>query len=573
MRKFLLGILCGFLLAALTVAVLGLVLVRLGDQRPAVPDEAVLQLRLEGEIGEAARAEIPFPFGDGLARPTVHEVWTALKFAAQDNRIKAVVLRPRGVAAGWAKLAELRGVIAEFRRSGKPVLAWLTNPGAREYYLSTAADKIYLVEEDRLDLKGIRAELTYFKGTLDRLGIQMEVEHMGRYKDAGDIYSRTGSTPETREVVNAILDGVYADLVSAIAQGRKKTPEEVRRLLDDGPFLAPQALRAGLVDGLLYEDQFQAELKQRTGKDHRAISLRHYAREALEAQRGPQLALVTGEGPILRGGMEGLGDEQLILSENFAKVLRRVGDDPAIQGAILRIDSPGGDAIASDDILREVKLLRQKKPVVISMSDVAASGGYYIAASGDPIVAYPTTITGSIGVVYGKPNLKGLYDKLGVNKEIITRGRYAAVDTLYGPMTEAARAKLREGLKQTYDVFLKRVAEARGTSPEAIEPLAQGRAWLGSEAHARQLVDHLGGLDKAVELLKQKAKIAAGESVRLIAYPPRPNFLLKYLARTPEAAAEARLRRQLREYGLELPPSALCRGGVWRLMPFQLDIR
>ncbi len=577
MRKFLLGILCGVLLAGVLVVVLSLALVRLGDRPPAVPANAVLNLKLEGVIGETATAEIPFPFGDGVAPPTMHEVWTALRAAAKDDRIKMIALRPRGVGLGWGKLQELHSALREFRKSGKPVLAWLANPGAREYYLATAADKIYFVEEDRLDLKGVRAELTYYKGTLDKLGVTFEVEHMGKYKDAGDVYSRTSSTPETREVINSILDGVYNDLIAKVAEGRKMDPAAVRKLIDDGPFLAPQALKSGLIDGLIYEDQFKAEVEKRNGGSSPTVSLRTYAREAISNQSGPKIALVTGEGSILRGGTDSFGADQLILSENFSKVLRDVAADAAIKGVIVRVDSPGGDAIASDDILREMKLLRQKKPVVISMSDVAASGGYYIAATGDPIVAYPNTITGSIGVVYGKPNLKGLYDKIGVTKEIMTRGRYADVDSSYGPMTDAARAKLREGLQLTYDVFLRRVADARGTKPEAIEPLAQGRAWLGSQAHANKLVDHLGGFEKSVSLIKEKAKIATSAEIQLIAYPPRQSFLEKYLMRTPEATANTlvhqRVRALLAERDLTLPPASLLRGGVLRLMPYTLEIK
>jgi protease-4 len=573
MRKFLLGILCGLILAVLTVAVLAFSAIRVADRGPSIASSSVLMLNLEGEVAEAAPAEVPFPFPGGSSAITTHEVWLALRQAATDPRITAIGLTPRAVGAGWGKLSEIRSGLIEFRKSGKPVIAWLRNPGAREYYLATAADKIYLVEEDLLNVKGLRAELAFYKSTLDKIGVQVEVEHAGRYKDAGDIFSRTSSTPETREVVGSILDGVHNTIIQAIADGRKKTPEQVRALIDEGPWLATKAAKAGLVDGLLYEDQFLDELKKVSRQETLVKTpLRAYVKEAAAGQRGAKIAWIVGEGNILRGSSDGFDDGGMMLSENFNKLLRAVANDPSIRAAIVRVDSPGGDAIASDDMLREMKLLRQKKPVVISMSDVAASGGYYVAATGDPIVAYPNTITGSIGVVYGKPNLKGLYDKAGINKELITRGRNAAIDTDYGPMTPEARAKLREGIQATYDTFLQRVATARGTTPDKIEPVAQGRAWLGSDAHAQKLVDQLGGIDRAIALVREKAKIGASEPIQLVAYPPRRSVWTKWLSRAPEAALDAKLQAWLRLTGitsLPAPPPT----GILRLMPYGIEIR
>lgn len=579
MRKFLLGLLCGLVVAGLAVVVLAFSLVRLGtDTRPTVPAQATLMVKLEGEIAEVSAPEIPLPFLQSSSPMTTLEFWTAMKAAANDDRIKAVALLPRGVAAGWGKLDEMRSAIQAVRKAGKPVEAWLRTPGSREYYLATAADKIYLAEEDILYVKGFRAELTFFKGTLDKLGVAMEVETAGKYKDAGDIFSRSTATPETRQVINSMLDRVSGMFVDAVAEGRKKKPEEIRALLDNGPFLSAQAVKAGLIDGTRYEDQFMEGLSKRAGeKDLEKLSLRAYARDAMSsAKRGPRIALIAGTGTIGRGTAGGMSEDNLILSEDFIKLLRQAAKDPEIRAAIVRVDSPGGDAIASDDILREMKLLSKAKPTVISMSDVAASGGYYIAATGDPIVAYPGTITGSIGVVFTKPNLKGLYDKIGMTKESIDRGRNAGIDSDYGPMSPVAREKLREGIKSTYDAFLVRVAEARKRKVDEIEPLAQGRAWMGSEAHEAKLVDALGGLDKAIELVKERAKIAKDESVRLIPYPPKRNFLARILgADAPEvpAAMETRVRAWMKQRGLTLPPALAPQPGMMRVMPYSVEIR
>lgn len=573
MKKFLLGLLCGVLLVIVSAVVLTFALMRFGSQpQPTIESGSVLMLKLEGGIAEEAPAEYPLPFLDQSTPPTVQEIWTSLRTAATDSRIKSVALMPRGVGAGWGKLDELRGAIKEFRKSGKPVIAWLRNPGAREYYLATAADKIYIAEEDLLDLKGLRAELTYFKGTLDKLGVQMEVEHIGKYKDAGDMYSRAGPTPETREVINSMLDGIFSGVINAVADGRKRKPEEIRALIDEGPFLAKQAEKAGLVDGLKYEDQFFDELKK--GDDElKKLGLRNYIREAASMQKGSRIALIAGSGAILRGSSRGFGGDEGIFSEDFIRLLRDAGKDTSLKGAIVRIDSPGGDAIASDDILREMRVLSKKKPLVISMSDVAASGGYFIACTGDPIVAYPNTITGSIGVIYGKPNLKGLYDKIGITKELITRGRYAAIDTDYGPMSDAAKAKLREGIKSTYDGFVQRVAEARKTTPDQIEPYAQGRAWLGSQGFENKLVDRLGGLNASIELMREKAKLGKDETVRLVPYPPRRSIWAKLLAQTPDALADSEVRTWLREHGLGAINPAYLRGGMMRIVPYSLEVR
>ena len=246
-----------------------------------------------------------------------------------------------------------------------------------------------------------------------------------------------------------------------------------------------------------------------------------------------------------------------------------MANDSTIKGAIVRIDSPGGEVTASDEIWREMKLLDQKKPVVISMSDTAASGGYYIAMTGDPVLAYAGTLTGSIGVVFGKPDLHGLYDKLGITKDTLQRGRFADIDSDYKEMDAAELAKLREGIDESYKEFVTKVAQARHRPFEQIEPMAQGRVWLGSQAKANGLVDELGGLDRAVELVKQKAKIGAGEKVTLVPYPARRSILDLLLSRSAEGVAEAKLRSLLG--GLDA--RIWMKGGYLRMMPYTISFR
>ncbi len=569
MKKFLLGILVGLLLAGMSVIILGFALARLGERRPDVADGSTLLFRLEGAVPEQPPIEVPLPFWETQTQVTVRDTWELLRQAAQDPRVKAMVFAPQGVGAGWAKLQEIREGILAFRKSGKPVVAWLRNPRTREYYLATAADRIYMAPEDVLDVKGLRAEVTFFRKTLDKLGVQMEVERIGKYKDAADMFTRTSMSEESREVLGSILDQLYGRLVDLIATSRKKSPEQVRALIDQGPFLGPQAKAGGLVDDLLFEDQVLEEVKKRLNqKDLKKISHRDYLRSASSAGKTSRVAFLVGEGSILRGRVEGPGSEDLIASETFIRLLRQVGSDAGIKGVILRVDSPGGDAIASDDILRELKLLSRKKPLVISMSDVAASGGYFISMTGDPILAYPDTITGSIGVIYGKVNLRGLYDKLGIQKEIMARGRFADIDSEYQPLSEAGRMKLRESVGGVYRSFLERVAEARKRKPEEIDALAQGRVWMGGQAHARGLVDELGGLDRAVEMVRARARIAPGEKIRLVPYPPKRSLIDMLLMRSAESAIDARIQEFLRGFDLRL----WARGGILKVMPYTIRV-
>jgi len=305
MKKFLLGLASGFVLAALAAVIVAFALIRVGDRRHPVPDRTLLVMRLEGEIPELAPVTIPLPWFESQVQPTVADLWSMLRQAEKDDHVKAILLEPRALGVGWAKLDEIRAGLARVRKAGKPIYAYLRNPGAREYYLATAADKIYFNPEDILDLKGLRAELSFYRRTLDKVGVEVEIEHAGKYKDAADSYVRTGPTPETREVVDSILDQVFGHLVDSIAAGRKLAPARVRELIDDGPFLDRAALSAKLVDGLLYEDQVRDEMKkQLNGQALEPLSHRDYLRSGAFAGGGDseknRIALVVGEGAITR---------------------------------------------------------------------------------------------------------------------------------------------------------------------------------------------------------------------------------------------------------------------------------
>ncbi len=571
MRKFLWGALAGILLAGIFALVLIGILVKVAsNKKPAVPSNSVLVLNLDGNLPEVAQVEVDVPLLQNQSEPTVRDMWTALHAAATDPHIKAIALKPRSLSLGWAKLEELREDLAQFKRSGKPVYAYLQTPGMHEYFLASVADRIYVSPDDYLEIKGFRVESTYLKGALDKLGISFDVDHIGRYKDAGDMFTRSNMSPETREVMNGVLDQVYGTFCTTIAQSRRKSVDDVRALIDKGPFLANAAEQAGLVDTLGYESQMYRDLTDRVkAGELPKLSYKTYARSV--SPSGARIALLSGEGDIVRGSFEQpFSQTSVIASETFSKTIQQVRKDSSIRGVILRVDSPGGDAVASDEILHELRLLSAEKPLVISMSDLAASGGYFISMTGDPIVAYPDTITGSIGVIYGKPNFHGLYEKLGVTKDLLSRGKYADIDSDYTPLSEAERQKLHEGIESTYHSFVSKVAAARKRNYDQIDSIAQGRVWMGAQANKNGLVDRLGGLDTAVQMIREKAKLK--EEVNLVPYPPRRSLFDSLFNTSPEALAQARTEQYARTLVRDLPSPSLLRGGILTLMPYRISV-
>jgi protease-4 len=575
MAKFFLGVIIGIVVAVLgSVIVLFAIGRAFSNKAPTVADNAVLVLALQGEIPEAAQVEFPFPVGRAQAAPTVRDLWTSLHQAAKDPRVKAVLLEPVGVAAGWAKLQEIRHEIIDFKKSGKPVYAYLQGPGSREYYLASAADKIYLSPDDMLDVKGFLLEEMYFKNSLDKLGVQVEVDHIGKYKDAGDTFSKSGMSPETREVLNQVLDQIFNEFCSSTGQSRHLTADKMKALIDAGPFSGPQAKESGLIDELAYEEQVYGDLYKKAGSgDLNKVNIRTYFR-AVPA-KGDRIALLVGEGDIVRGDpQDSFGNAPSnISSGGFGRLVRQVRNDSSIKAVILRVNSPGGDAVASDEILHELKLLSAVKPLAISMSDYAASGGYFMAVTGDPIVSYPNTLTGSIGVLYIRPNLHGLFDKLGITEDQISRGKMANLDDTSVPLSEAGHQKLHESIEATYKSFVTKVAAGRKKTFDQIDEIAQGHVWMGAQAKQNGLVDQLGGLDEVIAVVRKKANLSANGETNLVMYPARRSLLEMLSTATPETIEESVAERKIRTLVPGLPSSALLKGGMFRILPYSLNVQ
>ena len=578
MVKFLLGVLTGILLTFFMVIAAVLLLAAISSVSPSVPEDSVLTIRLRGEIPEHAASEFSVQWLHSGPPATLLDLRNALKKAADDDRISALALRCGGLRVGWAKAQEIRYGIENFKKSGKPVVALLQNAGTLDYYVASAADEVFMVPEGFLDMKGMRAEVSFFADTLEKLGIEAEIERIGKYKSAAEPYSRSSMSDAYREVVNSVLDDTYGRFVATVAESRGKADDEFRALLDQGPFISADALEAGLVDALKYDDQFKEDLNETLEREKWSeITFGEY-RQSLQEPTAlgaeDQIAVVYAVGEIMSGNSEVdpfLGS-QVLGAESFAKTLREVRKDDSIKAVILRVNSPGGDAFASDVMWREVNLLREEKPLVVSMSDMAASGGYYISMAQAPVVAYPGTFTGSIGVIYGKMNLRGLYDKIGVKKEVLTRGRFAAIDSDYRPLTPAEREKMQSEIEAFYKTFVQKVADSRERKWDEIDEVAQGRVWMGGQAYENGLVDELGGFDRAIELAQEAAELEDGE-FRLTPYPaPRQLWEALFDSDGLSWGKAVELPPALRPGRLGISPS-LLKGGMLQLVPYTITLQ
>jgi protease IV len=511
---------------AVCVSAIGmLLLVSAVGREPQVSSNSTLVLRIGGNLNEMEPGGVLGPFMEGA--PTVRGVVEMLRKAKTDKRITSVILKPSGAGALWGKVQEVRDAVADFRRSGKPIVAYLEYGGEQEFYLATACDKVFLMPTATLDLTGMASYELFLRGTLDKIGAYPDALHIGEYKTASNTMTEHTYTPAHREMAESLNTDLYEQLVRGIADGRKKSEADVKTLIDHGPFLPEDALRAGLIDDLAYEDELDDKVKFATGKP-RYLDMNEYRQVSagsLGLNRGPKIAVIYATGIIASGksSFETTGG-QVVGSETLVEYLRKARADSSIKAIVLRVDSPGGSALASDVIWREVLLTKNQKPLIASMSDVAASGGYYISMPAHAIVAEPSTLTGSIGVVLTKFVIDGTLKKLGMNMEGVSQGKYANMYSPVRPFSPEERARMVENMQATYDTFVEKAAQGRNTTPERIDTIAQGRVWTGRQAKEIGLVDELGGLDRAVALAKQRAKIAQDAEVELVIYPPKKSF-------------------------------------------------
>jgi len=509
---------------AVMVSAAGLIFTALVVGRePQVAGNSVLLLSVSGDLQEMEPGGV---IGQIFkSPPTVRSVVDTLRKAKVDRRITGIIIRPSGTAALWAKVQEVRDAITDFRTSGKPVIAYLEQGAEQEFYLASACDKVFLMPTASLDLTGIASYELFLRGTLDKIGAYPDALHVGEFKTAANTFTEKGFTPSHREMAESLNRDLYDQLVRGLAEGRHKGEDEIRALIDHGPFLPEDAVRAGLVDDVAYEDELddKVALAKGTPRYTADTEYRRISPQSLGLNKGPRIAVLYAVGMISTGESSEDG-AQVVGSATVVDALRKVRADRSIRAVVLRIDSPGGSAIASDVIWREVMLTRAVKPVIASMSDVAASGGYYIAMPAHQIVAEPATLTGSIGVVMIKFAIGGTLDKLGINMEGVTSGRYADIYSPVRPFTPEERTRIEAHMQATYDAFVEKAAAGRQTTPERIDAIAQGRVWTGQQAKELGLVDELGGLQHALALAKARANIAADSEVDVVIYPQRKSF-------------------------------------------------
>ena len=531
-------IILGILGALVLVAIIGIAMIwaALRGSEPTIRDNSVLTLRVAGSLPDYSPDD---PLKKFLGGPDQSLTGLVMQFkkAKVDKRIKAVLLDVHMSGVGWGKAEEIRDAITDFRSSGKPVYAYIEFGLNKEYYIATACDKIIVPPPGQLFINGLAADVMFFRGSLDKLGVYPDIYQIGKYKSAGDMFTQKQMTDAHREYINSMLDDLFNRYVSTIAQARKKTPDEVKALIDNAPYNAIQAKEAGLIDEALYKDEVEKQLKTLLGYKEtdtlaavRGANYRDVSPESLGLNKGERIAVIYASGEIGSGSSQNSpSGDQSIGSDTVAKALNDAAADKTIKAVVLRVDSPGGSGLASDIIWRAVETTNQKKPVVVSMSDVAASGGYYISASAAKIIAQPSTITGSIGVVAGKPVMRGFYDWLGISNEYVLRGKTAGMFRETEKFSDEERAKFEEWIKTTYyRDFVPKVAKGRHKDAQYVDSVGQGRVWTGSQAKERGLVDDFGGLDRAIDIAKELAKIPADKGVQRVILP-YPTTLLQEL--------------------------------------------
>ncbi|HOX26214.1 MAG TPA: signal peptide peptidase SppA [Candidatus Krumholzibacteria bacterium] len=566
MRKFWIVFI---VIAVLFVGGLGLLWKAATSFEEPVAEGSVLRWTAIGPFGESA----PDGFLEQLQagdEATLGELVFGLKRAAEDPQIEAVVLDLRGVQVNWAQLEEIRGAVQRFRDAGKTVWAYIEAGGNADYAIATAADRIAMAPEGSLMVLGVAAELAFFRETLAKVGIEADFLHVGKYKSAPEQFTRDEASDANREMTTSLVEERYELLVEVIAAGRGRSPETVRQWIDLGLYDGETALAAGLVDTLLDVEDLVTEIYP----EDDVADLTDYVRRRHRGHAEHEIALIVAEGTIYPGESRRDNFQGRVLgSDTLVDRLEQAREDDDIDAVLLRVHSPGGSALASDLIWRAVARVREDKPVVVSMGGYAASGGYYIACGADSIFADAGTLTGSIGVFAGKLDWSGLYDKLGIHREFITRGENALLWHDSGGFTPAQRELFQRQLDGFYERFLAKVAQGRRLSRDEVHAVAQGRVWTGSQAVEIGLVDGIGDLDRALSAVKAMLGVAPDAKVVVHTYAKPLSWLERTMLDALRSRAGALWRAQSEAPSAALPPPlaasarALYRAGLADALP------
>jgi len=549
------------------LVVLGIAVVA-GRARSAVPSRSWLEIRFEGPYPEFRPSSLlaTLTMQD---QPLLRELTGAIDAAAVDPKIVGLIARVDDFQAGWAQTEEIRDRILAFRKSGKKAICHMETAGEfasgnLQYYLASAFDRIYLSPSGDVNLIGVMVEALFVRGTFDWLGIYPDMEHIGDYKSAMNMYTEKAFTPPHREMYESLARSLQDTLVAGIAAERHFTPDAVQALFSRAPLVAKEALEARLVDGLKYHDEVWDELKGPADKKARTVRLSQYLKSVHPGGRGRKtIGIVYGIGAVVRGRSDSDAAGSFVMgSETVTQMMREAAEDDRIAAIVFRVDSPGGSYVASDQIWREVVRARGKKPVVVSMGDMAGSGGYFVAIPANEIVAQPATLTASIGVLGGKLDMSGLYNKVGVTKDHISLNPAADIYYDYQRFTPEQKKSQWKLLNRIYDDFSHKVAQGRKMKWEEVDRIGRGRVWTGAQAKDLGLVDHLGGMDVAIARAKALAKLKEDEPVRFEYFPP-PRTLWEAITSRGEDNALLGTVRTLRQLaaGVRRIATVLLRAG------------
>ncbi len=533
--KFMLASMTGFFLGAILLFFLmlaiisGLMMSVQGDKKVAVSDNSVLEINFEDPIKERTSnnpfEDLDFSNLKTDRSPGLDQILKSIAKAKADDRIKGLFLNLTMIQAGMATIEEIRHALLDFKKSQKFIYAYSESYSQGAYYLASLADKIYIYPQGDLDFKGIRVNLMFFKGTLEKLELKPEIIRHGKFKSAVEPFMYDKMSPENREQISTFINGIWNNVLDGISTSRNISKSALQQIADSLSARKPEdALRLNLVDKIAFYDEVLSDLKKKTGLEEKEnvklVSLKKYTNAFVKAEdfSAKKIAVIYANGDIVSGD----GQDDQVGSTRIAASIRKARLDSTIKAIVLRVNSPGGSALASDVIWRETVLAQRAKPLIVSMGDYAASGGYYISCAADTIVARPNTITGSIGVFGLMFNAREMFkNKLGITFDGDKTGKYADLGDMSRPMSDEERAIIQEEVEKIYDTFITHVSEGRNISKAAVDSIGQGRVWTGTDAKRLGLVDVLGGLNDAIEIAAKKVNLT---TYRTIALPEQKEF-------------------------------------------------
>lgn len=562
-------------LAFVLVAVIG-VTVLVATAGPRIKSHSYLVLDLRDTMIEYDPPADLIGQLTGSGALTLQRTLENLAKATADRRIDGVILTvSQATAIGGASRQELREAIAELRAKGKPVIVWAESLSAGGVHLAAACDRTVLLPTGSVIFTGVTAQSMHIKGALDKLGITADLHKIKDYKSAAEMMTRTEASEPARENRRWLLDEMWQMTMADLERDRSLTEARLTELMERALFDADEAKAAGLVDQVAYWDELAGELKRKDDKELRTVSGAVYDRvktRSVGLEGKSRIAVVHAQG-MIGGRKSGINPllGMMMGHESVVADLRRAEKDPKVAAVVFRVDSPGGDALASDLIARQIDTMKAVKPVVVSMGDVAASGGYVVAYRASAVVANPMTVTGSIGSISGKLVMKGLYDKLGISFDTVSKGPMAEIYSTLRTFTPEERARFEANHWTSFNRWLADVAARRGMTFEHAETLAHGRVWSGRQAKANGLVDELGGLQRAVAVARELASIPAGEQVTLVHYPEKKGLLQMLTAKDEDRSAALASWLLYRTLHHDLPEAArMIEGQAWLMEPLEL---